>query len=54
MSQICRRFFKGDWPHQFLFESIVLWVVVCVPVNLVSVWCGLTAPPYIHQDQVKS
>ena len=53
MSEVVRRVLKADWPHRFLFESIVLWVVVCVPVNLVSLWCGLAAPPYVHEDQVK-
>ena len=48
MSDCWKKFLNVDGPHRFLFESIVAWILVCLPVNIISLCFGIIAPQYDH------
>ena len=50
MSDCFKKMVSGDSRHRFLVESIGLWLIVCLPVNAISLWFGLIAPKYDHSS----
>jgi hypothetical protein len=36
---------------RFLAESVIWWVVICLPINIVSILFAFQAPKYIHSDE---
>ena len=50
MAEIAQRLIKLFASHRFLLKSALLWMLVCAPINLVALWCGLVAPPYDHSS----
>ena len=35
---------------RFIIEAITWWLLITLPINLVSIYYAIEAPPYIHPD----